>query len=90
MSNRGGKREGAGRPKGATSRPQIREYITPEEVKELVEKCKEQAKEGRPELMKFLLEQIFGRAVQPIGNDGDEPFKIAGVEISFREHGKDS
>lgn len=85
MANKGGKRTGAGRPKGATSRPQIRDFITPEEVKDLVEKCKEQAKEGRPELMKFLLEQIFGKAVQPIGNDGDEPFKIMGVEIGIRK-----
>ncbi len=85
MSNRGGKREGAGRPSGSTSRPQIRDFVTADEVKDLVETCKKQAKEGRPELMKFLLEQIFGKAVQPIGNDGDEPFKIAGIEVVIRK-----
>ncbi len=85
MSKKGGKREGSGRPKGATTRPQIRDYITKEEVKDLVEACKKQAADGKTDLLKFLLEQIFGRAVQPIGNDGDEPFKIAGVEIAIRK-----
>jgi len=82
---RGGARKGSGRPKGATSRPQIRDYVSEQEVRELVATCKNEAKKGRPELLKFLLEQIFGRAVQPIGNDGDKPFKIEGVRITFRE-----
>jgi len=33
MAN-GGKRPGAGRPKGSTNRPQIRAYFTPEEIAE--------------------------------------------------------
>lgn len=82
---RGGARNGAGRKKGSTTRPQIRDYISEDEVKSLVSKAKEEANNGRPELLKFLLEQIFGRAVQPIGNDGDEPFKVAGVEIVLRK-----
>lgn len=87
MSNRGGKRIGSGRPRGARSkdRPKIRDFVNTTEVEELVRVCKEEALKGRPELMKFLLEQIFGKAVQPIGNDEDKPFKVEGVKITFRE-----
>jgi hypothetical protein len=84
---RGGKRQGAGRRLGSKNadRPKIRDFIKPEEITDLVETCKKQALDGRPELMKFLLEQIFGKAVQPIGNDEDKPFQIAGVEITIRK-----
>lgn len=42
-----------------------------------MEKAKEQAAE-RPELLKFLLEQIFGKAKQNIdlGNAENEPLKL--------------
>jgi hypothetical protein len=63
---RGGTRQGSGRPKGSTSRPQIADYVTEQEVKELVKTCKLEAKKGRPELLKFLLEQIFGKAAQSV------------------------
>lgn len=66
MSAKGGKRIGAGRPKGATSsvRPKIVDFVTKKEVTELVATAKKHAKEGKPELLKFLLEQIFGKAPQ--------------------------
>ena len=68
---KGGKRLGAGRPRGSltVSRPKIHDFVTKEEVKELVEKAKSEAKAGRPEILKFLLEQIFGRAPLPISGD---------------------
>lgn len=59
-----------GRPKGSTTRPQISDYITVEEVEQLVEMAKTQAKE-RPELLKFLLEQVFGRAKQSMDLTGE-------------------
>lgn len=84
---RGGHRKNAGRKRGSKNkdRPKIRDFVTEKELKELVEVCKAQALDSRPELMKFLLEQIFGKAVQPIGNDENKPFEIAGIEISIRK-----
>lgn len=67
----GGKREGAGRPKGSGNKPRISDYITLDEVKALVETAKRTAGD-KPELLKFLLEQIFGKARQNIGLDGGE------------------
>ena len=73
----GGKRRGAGRPKGSTKKPQISDYITEAEVKSLVATAKKQAR-IKPELLKFLLEQIFGKAPQSLdlpGEEGELTFK---------------
>lgn len=72
--------KGAGRPKGSYSRPQIRDYVTKEEIAELVEVAKKQAK-NKPELLKFLLEQVFGKAAQSVDltSDGE---KLATMSLS--------
>jgi hypothetical protein len=41
---KGGKRTDAGRPKGSTNRPQIRDFFTPEEIQALIDETKEAAK----------------------------------------------
>ena len=71
----------AGRPKGSTTRPQMRNFINDKKVKELVKKAEEMAKNGDSTMLKFVLEQIFGKAVQPIGGDKDNPFVIAGFNF---------
>ena len=48
---------------------------TEKEVKELVEMAKEQAVD-KPELLKFLLEQVFGKATQRITGDDDSPLIV--------------
>ena len=66
-----------GKPKGATSKPRLADYITEAEIKTLVETAKQQAS-MKPELLKFILEQIFGRAPQSIelpGEEGEVTFK---------------
>ena len=69
----GRKREGAGRKEGSTKKPQISDFITEDEVKTLVAIAKEQAT-TKPELLKFLLEQVFGKAKQAIElSGGEEP-----------------
>ena len=68
---KGGKRQGAGRPMGSTTRPQISDFITKNEVKKLVALAKKQAK-IKPELLKFLLEQIFGRPAQNVNLGGQD------------------
>jgi len=51
-----------GRPKKFT----LYDYITENEVKELVKLAKMHALKGKSDLMKFLLEQIFGKARQSL------------------------
>ena len=65
-----------GRPKGATTRPQLRDHMSLKEIKELVATAKKKAKQGDTNLLKFLLEQVFGKAVQPIGNDDGQPLIV--------------
>ena len=71
-----------GRPIGSTTRPQFRDFITQDEVLKLVKIAKKKA-ETQPELLKFVLEQVFGKSVQPIGGDKKNPIivKITGMKI---------
>ncbi len=81
MASLGGKREGAGRPKGAINKFKLRERFTDEEIMELVSEAKEQAKKD-PIMLKFLLEQIFGKARQSIGMGGEDdgsPIKVQAI-----------
>lgn len=73
----GGKRPGAGRPVGSTNKYKIVDFFTDEEIVELVEEAKRKAKKD-PILMKFLLEQLFGKAKQPLvgGDEDDNPIAI--------------
>ena len=57
-----------GRPIGSKNRPQFKDYVTEDEVKKLVKIAKKQA-ETKPEILKFVLEQVFGKAIQPVGGD---------------------
>lgn len=78
---KGGARPGAGRPKGTYNKPQLRDYISEDEVNKLVEKAKEQAAD-KPELLKFILDHVFGKARQNIGLDGGEDGQPLSIEIS--------
>ena len=78
---KGGYRENAGRPKGARSKLQIADFLTEKEIKELVGKAKELAKMGDKDMLKFILEQKFGKARQNIGLDGGEDGTPIGVVI---------
>ncbi len=55
-----------GRPKGSTSKPRLSDYITEAQVKKLVSKAIELASEGNDTMLKFCLEQHFGKAMQPV------------------------
>ncbi len=77
MAGTGGKRPGSGRKKGTSKatliRRSIQDYITEAELLAMIEIAKKQAA-TRPELMKFLLEQVFGKAPQRVemtGKDGE-------------------
>lgn len=61
----GGKRPGAGRPKGSTSKPQFRDYFTEQERIDMVEMVKTHMVDDL-KLLQFAVEQNFGKAPQSI------------------------
>jgi len=71
----GGYRPGAGRPKGQPNiinfKKALREYVSPEELRRMVERAKKFAKTDKKVLM-FLLEQIFGKAKTITENVGEK------------------
>lgn len=67
----GGKRPGAGRPAGARQKLLIRDFINEEDARKLVEKVKMLANKGDVTLLKFLVEQVFGKAPQSIDLNGE-------------------
>jgi hypothetical protein len=69
---------------GATNRPQFYSYTDENDRKAYVKWVRENFKKDS-NLAKWYGDQLFGKAVQPIGNDGDKPFQIAGVEITVRK-----
>jgi hypothetical protein len=82
---KGGKRVGAGRPVGSTTRPQLRDQLTSEQIEALVVKGIEKADAGDSIMLKFMLEQIFGKAPQPLTGEDGGPIQLAGVEITVRK-----
>ena len=73
-----GQKSTGGRPKGVSEiRHRLRDYITQAEADKLLTRAKEMA-ETDPTMLKFLLEQIFGKAPQALeisGQDG-QPIQI--------------
>lgn len=66
-----------GKPKGAVSKPQIRDYITPAEIKNLIQEIKE-SEDLKAKL--WLAEQVFGKA--PAHPDDDSKT----VRLSFDDN----
>ena len=78
---RGGKRAGAGRKKNSgNQRYKFQSYFTKKEVKDIVKKVKDQA-ETRPELLKLIVEQLFGRSPQRMEMTGKDGEKLT-IQIS--------
>jgi len=80
----GGKRSGAGRPKGSSNKPRIADFMSTEDIRDLMERYLERAKvEDR--VMIHLIENVLGKARQNIGLDGgeeDKPIAILNGVIS--------
>ena len=55
-----------GRPKGSISKPRFSDYITEKEVNTLIKKAFALAQKGNETMLKFCLEQHFGKALQPV------------------------
>lgn len=54
-----------GRPKGSTTRPRLVDFYTKKELEEFIISLKEKAKVDS-NIAKFIAEQIFGKAIQPM------------------------
>ena len=61
----GGKRTGAGNKEGSI-RPKFSNYLSEEKIQLLIDKSYERAMDGDSVLAKFILEQHFGKAMQPV------------------------
>jgi len=77
---KGGKRPGAGRPKGSVMRPQLRDYFTKKDRREVVDMLKTHMVDDM-NLLKFVAEQLFGKAPQPISGDPDNRTPIPIMNI---------
>lgn len=54
----------------------------PERLKRVAEKAWQMAEEGNLAAFKEIADRLDGKAVQPISNDDDRPFEVAGkIEI---------
>lgn len=79
----GGKREGAGRPKGTKNKLNVLDFFNEGELTELMNKTIELAKDDKGSKERiFLLEQVFGKARQNLGIDGGEDGKALLIQIS--------
>jgi hypothetical protein len=85
---KGGKRPGAGRPKGSVTKPQLRTYFDKKEIAALVIQLKERAKTDST-ILKFIGEQIFGKPAQTfdLPEDG-EVGVIVGFTFTRNENNK--
>ena len=63
---KGGKQPGAGRPRGSTTKPRLSDHLSDKEINAIVSKAKELALLGSEAMIKLLIEQKFGKAVQPL------------------------
>lgn len=72
-----------GRPKGSTTKPQLKDYLTPEDVEKLISVAKEKSEKGDTTMMKFILDHIFGKAIQPSEISGN--VEVTGVNINVRK-----
>jgi len=83
----GGKREGAGRPKGTGHKPKMVDDLTDDQKQSLLTTSLAKALEGDSRLSVFFLEQIYGKARQNVGIDGgDEGLPVLISEIIARKN----
>jgi hypothetical protein len=84
---KGGKRPGAGRPKGSKTVPQFRDFVSDKERKKFVEFVLDQYM-GDIRLALWLGDQLFGKAPQPLTGEDGEPIAIVG--FNFLKHERDT
>lgn len=65
-----------GRPKGSTTKPRLADHLSEDEKLSIVNKAKELALAGNEAMLKLLIEQIYGKALQPVEGDLKGELKI--------------
>ena len=69
-----------GRPKGSRHKPKITDHMTQQEAEVLLAVSLQKAMDGSETMMKFLLEQFYGKAMQRTELTGEDG---ANLQISF-------
>lgn len=85
----GGFRPGGGRPKGSTNKLNFRDFINRKDIDRLVKLAIKQA-ETKPELLKFVLEQSFGKAPQRVELTGEDGAPVGIVMLPPKKDYDDS
>ncbi len=83
MAFQKGHKKVGGRPKGSTTKPRFSDYITEKDVRKLVSSALILAKGGNDIMLKFCLEQHFGKAIQPMEGDFKGEIKLV-FDESFK------
>lgn len=83
----GGKRPGAGRPKGSVTKPQFRDYFTEKERVELIDMIKTHMVDDM-RLLQFAAEQIFGKAPQTLETPDGQKVAVAGFNIILDDNNR--
>jgi hypothetical protein len=85
MGKNGGKRPGAGRPKGSTNKVTIYDYWGKEEIDEYFDFLRDNYKEDS-KLMVFVGEQLMGKAPQRLEHSGPDGAPIPLLNVIPRHH----
>ena len=72
-----------GRPKGATTRPQLRDFMTDSEIKKFMRDLLENAKTDMG-LQKFVAEQILGKAPQSMTLEDPEGNPVPIIQLNVQ------
>lgn len=64
-----------GRPLGSPNKLRFKDYMSKKELDSMVNLAKKRA-ETDSSILKFVLEQVFGKSIQPLANGDNEPFKL--------------
>lgn len=88
INQNGGAREGAGRPKGSTNKLRATDFFSGEERQRLVLEAKMLAfgdGETKPDkdMVKFLFEQLFGKAKQTTITEDEDGNKLAPLLVKI-------
>lgn len=87
MGKNGGKRPGAGRPKGSKNLRRFQDYWTEEEVKTFIEAGKDRYMDSDKIYIEFL-QQIFGKALQRIAGEDGGPVQVEVNTVLSRAYGQ--
>lgn len=95
FNTHGGARPGAGRKPGSTNKLKIADFFTPDEIQQLVVEAKLLAfgdANTKPDkdMIKFIAEQLFGKATQKTIQEDDEGNQLAPLLVKILKDGGNS